>query len=324
MTIDVPDLDVLDTEAALLALAPEWAALHAATPDATPFQSPGWLLPWWRHFGTGMPRVAVARQAGVLSGVLPMYVLDEPGVRKLLPIGAGTTDYLDALGGPAEALLRAVLARTREDRVDWCDLIEVPPGSALRDAAPPGWDAEWGASSPCPVRMLADPVPPGTLRKLRMNRNRAGRQGGWTIEDATPTTVAPLLDDLIGLHQARWLAQGEPGALASPPVLAFHREAAPALLQAGLLRLQALRIGGAVAASCYALLAGRDRILFYLSGFDEAHAFVSPGTLLLAEMLERAAQEGRREAHFLRGREAYKYAWGGVDRLNSACRFRPA
>ena len=94
------------------------------------------------------------------------------------------------------------------------------------------------------------------------------------------------------------------------------REALPELLEAGMLRLQALWVGAEVAAVILALLAP-GRIFFYLSGFDEAQAFFSPGTLLLGAMLERAIEEGRTEAHFLRGRERYKYAWGGVDRFNA-------
>jgi CelD/BcsL family acetyltransferase involved in cellulose biosynthesis len=31
----------------------EWEALWASIPDATPFQHPAWLLPWWRHIGRG-------------------------------------------------------------------------------------------------------------------------------------------------------------------------------------------------------------------------------------------------------------------------------
>ncbi len=310
---------VVDTDEGLHALVPAWEALWRGRPEATPFQSPAWLLPWWRQFGTGMPRVATLRRAGALQAVLPMYVLDEPGVRKLLPIGAGTTDYLDALGGPAAPLLHAVLERARADGVDQCDLIEVPPGSALLTAAwPGGWQAAWSAGSPCPVLALPG-IPAGIRRKVRMNRNRAERGGGWTTEVATAATLGPLQAELIRLHQARWTVRGEEGSLASPAVLGFHRQAAPALLAAGVLRLQALRIGGGVAAAIMALLAG-DRILFYLSGFDEAHAFVSPGTILLGAMLDEAMREGRTEAHFLRGRESYKYAWGGVDRMNMACR----
>jgi len=324
---------LLDSDAALLVLAPEWEALWQRVPGASPFSAPAWLLPWWRHFGTGMPRVATQRRDGRLSGVLPLYRLDEPGIRKLLPIGAGTTDHLDALLEPGTAvgpLLQAALDHAGLDGVDACDLIEVPPGSALHGVAPAGWGASWTEGQPCPVLTLpatmaelADVVPANTLRKLRMNRNRAIRSGGYAIETAQLASVQSLLSDLVRLHQARWAAQGEPGALADPAVLGFQRDAAPALLQAGLLRLQVLQIGGEVAAACYALLAGRDRILFYLSGFDSAHSFISPGTLLLAAMLEQAVTEGRREADFLRGREAYKYAWGGVDRFNMCCRLTP-
>lgn len=324
---------LLTTDAALLALAPEWEALWRRVPGAGPFAAPAWLLPWWRHFGTGMPRVAIQRSGGRLSGVLPLYRLDEPGVRKLLPIGAGTTDHLDALLEPDAVvgpLLQAALDHARTDGVDVCDLIEVPPGSALRGITPVGWRVHWAEGQPCPVLTLptsvaglADVVPSNTLRKLRMNRNRAARAGGFSIETADAATVQPLLSELVRLHQARWAAQGEPGALAGPAVLAFHRDSAPGLLEAGALRLQALRIDGAVAAACYALLDGRERILFYLSGFDAAQSFVSPGSLLLAAMIERAIDEGRREANFLRGREAYKHAWGGVDRFNMFCRLTP-
>ena len=101
--------------------------------------------------------------------------------------------------------------------------------------------------------------------------------------------------------------------LADPAVLAFHRAALPRLLVAGLLWLCALRIGGTVAAVIYAL---RDphRVLFYISGHYDARAFESPGTLLLGWMLENA---GGRMAHFLRGAEGYKYAWGATDAFNA-------
>ena len=316
-------IEVLESDAALEALGPEWDALWARTPSATPFQSPRWLLPWWRQFGTGMPRVAIERRDGQLRAVLPLYVL--PGERKALPIGAGTTDYLDALGDPS-ALVPAVLARLRRDPVDVCDLIEMPPGSALRglappDLAPPDWYAESSAGSACPVLDVSE-IPGPMLRKLRMNRNRAGRAGGWSVETAGPQTLPCILGELIRLHQRRWTAHGERGVLSDPAMVAFCRDATPRLLDAGLLRLTLLRIGNDPAAAFLALLAP-GRIFFYLSGFDESHGFVSPGSLLLGAMLEQAAAEGRKEAHFLRGRERYKYAWGGVDRFNACCRLTP-
>ena len=253
---------------------------------------------------------------GVLAGVLPTYVLDEPTGPKLLPMGVGTTDYLDALGDGVASMLHALLARARAEGVPRCDLIDVPPGSALRLAAPPpGWSASWSDGSACPVLKLVD-IPPGMRRRLRLSRNRAERAGGWTVEDATPGTLDSALDALVALHQARWESEGEPGVLSDPAVLAFHRSAAPGLLSAGLLRLPLLRVGGTVAAAALMLL-DPGRIYFYLTGYDVRQRFVSPGTLLAGVILTRARAEGRTESHFLRGREAYKYEWGAVERLNA-------
>ena len=217
-------------------------------------------------------------------------------------------------------MLQALLAQMAAEQVTRCDLIEVPPGAALRDAAAPeGWRATWSDGNACPVLNLAD-IPAGIRRKLRMSRHRADRVGGWQMEVATAETLAASFEVLVDLHQARWIAGNEAGVLNDPAVLAFHRAAAPGLLQAGLSRLAVLRVGSAAVAAILALLAP-GRVFFYLSGYDTAQAFISPGTLLLGAMLEAAAAEGRTEAHFLRGREGYKYAWGAVDRLNADGRF---
>jgi len=268
----------LSTDADLYALAPHWAALWRASPS-TPFAHPAWLLPWWRQFGTGRPRVAVSG-----TGVLPMYELDG----RLLPLGAGTTDHCDLLGTGADTLLAALL----DDRP--AELLAVPPGSPLRDVAvQPGWTIRWQAADSCPALVLPRSMDallaavPHTARKLRMNRNRAARAGTVAIRTATAETLADDLATLIRLHQSRWVPQGEPGA------------AIYALLSAGCIH-------------------------FYLSGFDAAHTAISPGSLLLAAMLEQAIGEGRHEADFLRGRESYKYAWGAQDRWSAQALIRPA
>jgi CelD/BcsL family acetyltransferase involved in cellulose biosynthesis len=321
-------LDLVDTDADLLELRAEWERLWRSVPDATPFQSPAWLLPWWRCFGTGEPRVAVLYKGDRLGAVLPFYILDEPPERKLLPFGAGLNDYQDALLAPSVSadavsmLLEVLLRRAERDGLRVCDLIDVPPGAALRRAdAPAGWHGEWRAAEPCPVLVLPDSVEElrrrmhwRKRRNLRTDRNRATRQGGWRIETATAVTFPALLDSLFGLHEARWR---EP---LDPRVRAFHAEAAPLLLAQNCLRLQALLIGGRIAALYYTLLAGADRILFYLTARDPVIAYESPGTVLMGAMLEEAIGEGRREAHFLRGDESHKYAWGAADRWNAACR----
>src|SRR3954447_26887894 len=94
-------IECLRCDAAITSLQFEWTALWRRVPDATPFQSPAWLLAWWRHFGTDAPRLLTAQAGESLVGVLPLYALAEPSIRKLLPIGIGLSDYIDALVDPA-------------------------------------------------------------------------------------------------------------------------------------------------------------------------------------------------------------------------------
>jgi CelD/BcsL family acetyltransferase involved in cellulose biosynthesis len=305
------------------ALAAEWEALWRRVPGASPFQSPAWLLPWWEVFGTGRPVVACLCDDAGLRGLLPLYVLREE-TRKLLPVGVGLSDYCDALLDPSlpdDAATLLLDAALRVAAVPVCDLPDVPPDSRLRQVtAPRGWDLQWRDTVTCPVltvpadaKDVGQAVPARMRRKLRMNRNRAARLGTCRIEYADARSLDGAMQTLLRLGAQRW-GDGDGAAWR------FHRRAAPRLLRAGTLRLATLSVGDAVAACCYALADAHDRLLFYMSGFDPGYAAVSPGSLLIAGMIDDALVEGRREIHFLRGDEAYKYAWGAQDRLNAACR----
>lgn len=296
-------IDVITDDAGLRGLAPDWDALWRRA-GGLPFQSPAWMLAWWHCFGTAHPVVAVARDAdGAATGLLACYLLG--GV--LLPMGAGLTDYQDVLGAKAASLLAGVLNAAD---AACCDLTDLPPDAALRRApVPSGWRESLNETDSCPV--LLGPIPPGRRRDIRQSRHRADRRGGWRIEVATPNTLGAALDSFERLHALRW--SGEDAR-----VPAFRRLAARGLQQAGVLRLVLLRIGDAAAAACYALLAP-GKLLLYVSGFDPDFGFESPGTILLGWLAEQALAEGR-AIHFLRGGEPYKYAWGGVDRMNATRR----
>ncbi len=328
----LPSLTV-ETETSLQALAPDWHALWQRTPAATPFQSPAWQLAWWRQFGTPRPVLATLRAEGRLLGLLPCYVLPEEG--KLLPIGAGISDTLDVLlapEAPPDAAGRLLAEALRAaGPIARADFIELPPASPLRTVpAPAGWRSTRAQGEPCPVLRLTgarlrESISKAAHRTLRMNRNRAGRAGGALLRLATAETLEASVETLFALHASRWTQQGEPdGVLADARVGACLREAAPGLHAAGALSVAELCIGPNVAAACMVMYAGADRILLYLSGFDAAYAACSPGSLLVDALARKCLDEDRREIHFLRGGEAYKYGWGAVDRHNATHSFLPA
>ncbi len=312
----------------------DWVDLWQRTPQATPFQSPAWQLAWWAQFGTQRAVLATLRMQGRLLGLLPCYVLPDGG-GKLLPIGAGISDTMDVLlatDAPPDAAARLVAEALRAaGPVTRADFIDLPPTSLLRTAlGPAGWQSTLSQSEPCPVLTLTgtrmrEIIPAAAHRKLRMNRNRASRAGGAQLVLANAAALPRSIETVFALHAARWTERGEPGGvLADMRVGACLREAAPALHASGALLVAELHIGGDVAASCLAFLAGPDRLLLYLGGFDAAYAACSPGSLLVDALARKCIADDRREIHFLRGGEAYKYAWGAVDRHNATRSFVPA
>jgi CelD/BcsL family acetyltransferase involved in cellulose biosynthesis len=322
----MPLLAELEQVAALEPLRSDWKALWARIPDATPFQHPAWLIPWWRHVGEGRLCCLALREEGRLRAFMPFYVHDAE--RKLFPLGIGTTDYLDALvePGAAEVAMDALFVHLakRHDafaRIEWPQLRPASP--LLRGVAPRAWHDATEDAEPCPVLVLPtafdtlrDRISPKTLRDLRTARRRAA-EAGAKFEAATPSTLREICEALFHLHAARWAMRGEDGVLAASGVQQAHREAMPALLEAGLLRLIAIRLDGRVVAVVHALADppghARRTLYLYLQGFDPALERLSPGLLLVGEAVERAIEEGFHAVDFLRGQERYKSFWGAVN-----------
>jgi CelD/BcsL family acetyltransferase involved in cellulose biosynthesis len=320
--------EVLTEEPALAGLEPEWWDLWSRCPAATPFQSPAWLLPWWRCFEPGRLRLIAVRRDGRLVGLAPLYLEDGTPGRRLLLIGLGTTDYLDVLLDPDHAEPAATAIEDAVAKIDWdsWELEELAPGAAaLRLRCPPVCTETAADHSACPTLGLAGSddlsgcVPARRRKQLRRALTLAGKRGAIEVE---PTEDAGgFLDDLQRLHGARWADQGQPGLLQDEAVRRFHRAALPGLLRSGLARLYRLRIAGRVVGAFHGLSA-RGRTYAYLGGFDPDHAYESPGAILIGHAIAAAMREGGREFHFLRGREPYKYDWGAVDRWNRRRSFR--
>jgi len=306
-------LELVESTARLETLVPEWAALWQRVPETTPFQSPAWLVPWWRHFGPGQLSTIALWRKGRLAALLPLYrdAAARDGTLRLL--GGGNTDYLDILAVPgcAAELGPVLIGAPAEVGAPDEDLLleRLPAWSPLRGVE--GDFVHAREDEPCPVLAL-----PHESRSCWKNagylRRRLARMGGLAIRRVGRDELPAAIDSLAALHASRWAVRGSPGIFADPINAGFLREAFAALLDAGVLRLHLLHLEGEVVAAHLGMVA-KGRAYYYIAGFDPAVARLSPGSALLAHAIEDAEREGARAFDFLRGAEAYKYHWGAED-----------
>lgn len=313
---------LISTPEELKRLAPEWLALWQRSPNATPFQSPMWLLPWWRTFGSDELSTIVARDAtGAMTALLPLYIVRDDDESLGMFLGTGNSDYLDIVGDADPAPLLAELAG--RDCQMW-DLQQLRPSSPVLTAPlPDGLQDQVLDHDRCPILPiegagdeLQNLISTHFRKKIRYYRRALAKIAPVTTECATPATLDALLDALYELHAARWMRRGLPGVLDDDVVQRFHREAARGLLDTGALRMYAIRLGERIAAVFYGF-AHAGTVYYYLSGYDPELERLSIGTLIVAHAIEQAVRDGATTFDFLRGAEEYKYAWGATDRVSS-------
>lgn len=319
------NFETVTTADRLAAISGEWSDLWQRDKTATPFQSPHWLLPWWRVFGGDDLFVLAGRENGRLDALAPLYILrdDESDESLGIFIGSGVTDYLDVLRAPSADPAQLVDAMTRDAVCQMWDLQQLRPESPmLTAAAPEGWITNDSEQEPCLLLSIANAgdelqnlLSTHARKKLRYYRRSLERDATVSFEQPDSTTLDAFVDALFELHAARWKQRDMPGMLADEFIQKFHRDVARSMFDAGALRMHALRRNGTIVAIFYGF-AHHGTVHYYLSGYDPAFEKWSIGSVIVAYALEQAVREGAHTFDFLRGAEDYKASWGAVTRMN--------
>lgn len=330
------ELEVAELDPLSGAVREAWRGLAARCPDATIFQDPDWLLPWWAHLGAATtPWLLGVRAGGELIGLAPLGIRSQLGAREVTFLGGDVTDYFGVLAAPhARAVVaRAVLDHLARaaDRFDHAVLARLPACASLFAVPPPralscsAHDADVCPYVPMPegARALSDAIPPGFAKRVAQSLRAAHRRGAFELVWIGPGGSAAFLESLFALHAARWRARGGEGVLAGACLQRFYREAVGALAPRGLARMLEVRLDGAPVAAVLAF-AHRRRVLHYAAGFDPSAARLSPGRIALAALFSRAIAERAREVDLLRGVEPHKYDWGARDRTTRTLRITRA
>jgi len=294
----------------------EWDAL--AVLSERPFAAPAWALAWWDNLRPEAAelRLVLVREAGALVGVVPLFCVK----RTYAPLGGGMA--------PVEPLARPGL----ESQV-----AEAAAG-ALAEAspAPASLEIEAHGSSPDWAGMLAGawvgggrvwrwtrsetPVPcidlgagfedwlaakSSSFRREMKRKQRRLEQAGGSFRFAGEESLERDVHAFMRLHRRRLAGKGGSslGADGVEPMLASIGEE---LLPRGRFRLLCIDLGGEPIAAQLLLAAGGE-LSAWNSGFDEAHAKLSPSMQCMVEALRDASERGERTMSLGPGGQDYKY-----------------
>ena len=337
------ELTLYRDETGFETLREEWNALLQRSRFDTIFLTWEWQTTWWRHLGSqrGPLTILAAHQAGRLVGILPLYSVREGEMTTLYVVGCiEVSDYLDFIveAGQEEAVYAAFLtwlAGPEAPAWDAVDLCNQPAPSLAHTrlvemVTAAGWSAAVTQEDVCPKIVLPRPdeyptpeFPDGWelyLGRLDKKERHEIRRKLRRIEREAPDAalrfvtagpeVAAAVEDFIALHRQSKAAKH---TFMTEEMQAYFRAMAQESAARGWLQLSFLDIGGRPAATYFCFDYGGD-ILVYNSGYDAAAVpQLSPGWVLLAQLIEHAIALGRTHFDFLQGNEDYKYRFGGQD-----------
>jgi len=183
-----------------------------------------------------------------------------------------------------------------------------------------GWEVTVEREDVCPVATLPDT---GSIddhlatlgKKTRHEIRRKVRRAQSAGEVALTLSTDPLadLDAFIDLHQRRWGEEGLfPDTEGGRQSRLFIRRLFECFGPDGPLKLTFLTVGGRRIGSGVHFETA-DTLYYYNAGVDPGARELSPGVLMVHELVGRALGLGIRRFDFLRGDEPYKYEWGAKD-----------
>jgi len=321
---------VIRDEWAWDAIRDDWNILYASSPYSSVPLDFAWLRGWWRVYGalygTGGLRVVTVWRGLQLVGSVPLYVSrgvgNSLGARHLRFISTGEEeheetcpDYLNLLCLPGEEAVCADAIWSEVGRMDWdhLEFLDLTADSPLLRGITLPHDARSFSRGSCPIADLTDGFEAYLKRlslKSRQQARRALREGERAaahLELVDAVHAAEAFDDLVRLHQERWISDGKPGVFAAARFTEFHRNLIQKWLPSGRAVLARLSLAGVPVAVQYGFVNGRKFDAYQLGARREPGSLVhSPGILASLLLMQALTERGVTAYDFLRGSSSYK------------------
>jgi CelD/BcsL family acetyltransferase involved in cellulose biosynthesis len=330
-------LKVIKTLNELEEIETEWNNLLGKSASHVPFMRHEYMTPWWKTLGGGewphgdLHIVTAYSEEGNLIGIAPFFhTTNLDGKAALMFIGSiEISDYLDFVSAldvlPAfvDVLLEHLDSPEAPDWevLDLYNFLEESYTLPILEAAAQkhGWNFIKERIQPAPAISIPDSWDAylaGIKKKQRHEIRRKIRRAEsyivpvrwYIVQDET------TLDDEIEAFFQLMAYDPEKDAFLTEVMRTQMRDSIHTAFQAGWLQLSFLEVGDEKAAA-YLNFDYENKLWVYNSGINFNFRELSPGWVLLAFLIQWAIDNGREALDFMRGDEAYKYRFGGVDRF---------
>ncbi len=302
-----------------------WSELLAGDVDGHIFATPEWNRVWWEEFGEGKDLfVLTMNDEDGLLAIVPLYRKVEQGRRVLRFVGGiDLTDYLGPICATRnrDRVAAQLVSWLSQADIEWDEFdahnMPVPFGFAeffVDRVDRAGFAFTLDQEETSAVLLLAkdwDAYLQGLDSKdrheLRRKRRRIEREHpDATIRTATEDTLDQDLKMFIEMHRG---AEGHKGHFMKPEIATFFDRVAHAFAPLGWLRIDLLEIGERPVASTFSFDLNGTFYL-YNSAYEPDVAWLSPGFVLVSELVKSCVERGLERFDFLRGPERYKYQLG--------------
>lgn len=309
-----------------------WNALVEQSIADTPFSRYEYLSEWWKTLGGGEWQAAElvlvsASENDQLIGIAPLFLAEYDGRKALLLVGSiEISDYLDLivraddlsrfLSGLIAFLASSLPASWRA--FDWYNLPDSSPTLATLKAESEkrGWTYNEEVYRPTPrIALNGDfdeylsRIDKKQRHEIRRKMRRADESGRvrFVIVDKN-ADIEPALEAFFNLmaqdpDKANFLHDVMRDQM-SNTIRTAHRH--------GYLWIGFLEVDG-VKAAALLNFDYKNKFWGYNSGVSRDHMELSPGWVLMGNVLKWCCENGRTEFDFMRGDEDYKYRFGGVN-----------
>lgn len=323
------EADETDSLSHMLALKDIWNELLKSSGEDSFFLSLPWLKTWWDVFGAEYKlKCITVKENGEVVGIGPFAVSSRGRVipwRKVLFIGTGPSDRCGIIAKDGRRDIHMAIWDYLKSTDNW-DVIELrdmtstnPTFINAKSAFP---EAEHIASqSPyIDVSCGYSEYMANLSKNMRYNIGRSKRKiesvGGRFTSRKGDEKCEEGMKMLQKLSNARW--EGD-NVLKLPNMMKFAEKVSKIQGELGSTIFHSIDVDDTPIAISMGF-EDKNRYMYYLSGFDPEYAKMSPGYVLISEIIHECCLNKVGEVDMLRGTEGYKYRFNAIDRMQATMR----